>query len=60
MLSTRTLKGFIFGFLLVLAGGLVYIGTAPLSDNSGDATVAVIALIVMFFGLLIALVACGL
>lgn len=65
MLKPRALKGFIFAFLLILAGGLVFVGSAPLGLsnnplNIGAATVDDIGAVIMFFGLLIGLVACGL
>ncbi len=63
MINTRALKAFLYAFLLVLAGGLVFIGSAAQGlstnpPNSGAGAVALIGLVLVFLGLLTGLVAC--
>lgn len=58
MIGSRTLKAFLFAFLLVLAGGLVLIGSDAQSFNNNPANadlagLALIALAVMVVGLII-------
>lgn len=49
MIGSRTLKTFLFAFLLVLAGGLVFIGSDAQSfnNNPGNADLAGLAVIAL-------------
>jgi hypothetical protein len=57
MINSRALKAFLYAFLLVLAGGLVFIGSAAQGLSTAGA-LAIIGLALMFLGLLTGLVAC--
>ncbi len=66
MINPRALKGFLFSFLLILAGGLVFIGSAVLylstaadAHNSGTGAIMLIGLALILLGLVIGLVSCG-
>lgn len=64
MLSTKALKGFIVAFLLIVVGGLVFIGSSPQSFNNDlpnafAGTLALIGLALMLLGLLISFIACA-
>jgi len=66
MISRRALKGFLFSFLLILAGGFVFIGsavlyvsTSPDAHNSGTGAALLTGLALMLLGLVIGLVSCG-
>ena len=66
MISRGALKGFLFSFLLILAGGLVFIGSAVLyvstsadAHNSGTGATMLIGLALILLGLIIGLISCG-
>ena len=66
MINPRALKGFLLSFLLILAGGLAFIGSAvlyvsssPDIHNSGTGAIMLIGLGLILLGLIIGLVSCG-
>lgn len=57
MINSRALKAFLYALLLVLAGGLVFIGSAAQGlstnpPNPGAGALAIIGLALVFLGLL--------
>ena len=65
MISRGALKGFLFSFLLILSGGLVFIGGAiqTLSTDpryaNGPGVFILIGLALILLGLIIGLISCG-
>ena len=66
MNNVRAVKAFLFAFLLILAGGLLFVGSSPEALNQGinnypvnatAATYNLIGLILIFVGLLVGLIA---
>lgn len=68
MISPRAMKGFIFAFLLIIAGGILFLGSSSLTlsqgienypINANAATYTVIGLGLIVLGLLVGVFSLG-